>query len=85
MDGQPKQRLNKFLALQLGISRRQADELIASGKIFINEHGATLGARFEPSDNIKLGDKIISTTPEEKVYMLFNKLRNYVCTRKKQG
>ena len=85
MDGQPKQRLNKFLALQLGISRRQADELIASGKIFINEHGATLGARFVPSDNIKLGDKIISTTPEEKVYMLFNKPRNYVCSRKKQG
>ena len=27
------ERLNKFLALQLGISRRQADELIERGRI----------------------------------------------------
>ena len=31
-----KNRLNKFLALQLGVSRRQADELISGGKISIN-------------------------------------------------
>lgn len=85
MNNQTKQRLNKFLALQLGISRRQADDLISSGKISINGQPAELGARFEVSDVIKLGEKIISTTPEEKVYILFNKPRNYVCSRKKQG
>ncbi len=85
MDKQSEQRLNKFLALQLGISRRQADDLISSGKISINEQKATLGARFKPSDTIKLGEKTISTTPEEKVYILFNKPRNYVSSRKKQG
>lgn len=79
------ERLNKFLALQLGISRRQADELIERGRISINDKTAKLGARFENNDTIKLGEKIISKNPEEKVYLLFNKPRGFVCSRKKQG
>ena len=79
------ERLNKFLALQLGISRRQADELIERGRISINNKTAKLGARFENNDTIKLGEKIISKNPEEKVYLLFNKPRGFVCSRKKQG
>ena len=54
------ERLNKFLALQLGISRRQADELIERGRISINDKTAKLGARFKNNDTIKLGEKIIS-------------------------
>ena len=80
-----KNRLNKFLALQLGVSRRQADELISSGKISINGKKAELGARFLDSDEIKLGDKIISSKKQEFVYLLMNKPRGYVCSRKKQG
>lgn len=79
------ERLNKFLALQLGISRRQADELIERGRISINDKTAKLGARFEIDDTIKLGDKIISKNPEEKIYLLFNKPCGFVCSRKKQG
>ena len=79
------ERLNKFLALQLGISRRQADELIERGRISINDKTAKLGARFKNNDTIKLGEKIISKNPEEKVYLLFNKPRGFVCSRKKQG
>ncbi len=79
------ERLNKFLALQLGISRRQADELISSGKVSINGKKAELGARFLSSDEIKLGDKIISSKKQEFVYLLMNKPRGYVCSRKKQG
>ena len=67
-----KNRLNKFLALQLGVSRRQADELISSGKISINGKKAELGARFLDSDEIKLGDKIISSKKQEFVYLLMN-------------
>ena len=79
------ERLNKFLALQLGISRRQADELIERGRISINDKTAKLGARFKNNDTIKLSEKIISKNPEEKVYLLFNKPRGFVCSRKKQG
>lgn len=38
-------RLNKFLAEHLGISRRQADDLIATGKITVNGQTAILGQR----------------------------------------
>ena len=79
------ERLNKFLALQLGISRRQADELIEKGKISINGKAAKLGARFQDTDIIKIGDKVISNNREERIYLLFNKPRGYVCSRKKQG
>lgn len=82
---QKTERLNKFLALQLGISRRQADELIEKGRISINEKTAQLGERFKAGDEIKLGEKIISKTREEKKYVIFNKPRGYVCSRKKQG
>ena len=55
MDNQPKHkpqlqpqtqlRLNKFLAERLGVSRREADELIAAGKITINGRVATIGEK----------------------------------------
>ena len=82
---QKTERLNKFLALQLGISRRQADELIEKGRISINGKIAQLGERFKAGDEIKLGEKIISKTREEKKYIILNKPRGYVCSRKKQG
>lgn len=82
---QKTERLNKFLALQLGISRRQADELIEKGRISINRKTAQLGERFKEGDEIKLGKKIIPKTREEKKYIIFNKPRGYVCSRKKQG
>lgn len=78
-------RLNKFIALQLGVSRRQADDFIAGGKITINDRRATLGARFSANDIIKLGEKTISNQPEDFEYILFNKPKGYVCSRKKQG
>lgn len=78
-------RLNKFLALQLGISRRQADEMISSGKILVNGKIAKLGARFIESDEIKIGDRLISSELNKKQYLLFNKPKGYVCSRKKQG
>ena len=82
---QKTERLNKFLALQLGISRRQADELIEKGRICINRKTAQLGERFKEGDEIKLGEKTISKTREEKKYIILNKPRGYVCSRKKQG
>ena len=38
-------RLNKYLAERLGVSRREADDLILSGKILINQNPAKLGVR----------------------------------------
>lgn len=44
-------RLNKFLAEQLGISRRQADDLISAGKISVNDRPAVLGQRVNLPDS----------------------------------
>jgi len=77
-------RLNKYLALQLGISRRQADNLIDQQKVTINGITATLGARFNDGDIITVnGTKLQGTT--EYQYIALNKPTGYVCSRKMQG
>ena len=40
-------RLNKFLAESLGVSRREADDLIVAGKILVDEKPAVVGLRIE--------------------------------------
>lgn len=77
-------RLNKFLAEQLGLSRRQADDLIAAGKVKINEQVAQLGARFGETDKVFYNGKEIGHTVKY-VYLGMNKPVGYVCSRKRQG
>lgn len=77
-------RLNKYLALQLGISRREADEYIERGDVRINNQPATLGARFSEGDEITVKNKPVQRTAE-KQYIAFNKPVGYVCSRKRQG
>lgn len=77
-------RLNKYLALQLGISRREADDYIDRGEVTINGVAATLGARFVESDTIAVrGESVKGSTAFE--YIAFNKPINYVCSRRQQG
>lgn len=77
-------RLNKFLALQLGISRREADELIEKGRVQIGSSTATLGDRVTPTDIIYVDNKKIDSS-QQYIYILFNKPTGYVCSRRKQG
>ncbi len=84
-DQQPELlRLNKYLALSLGISRREADNLIDSDKVTINNDKATLGSRFVMGDNISVNGKLI--TGETKYeYVALHKPTGYVCSRRQQG
>jgi len=77
-------RLNKHLALQLGISRREADDLIEKGAVAINGSPAILGARFEAGDEITVNSKPI-TDKTAYQYLAFNKPVGYVCSRRDQG
>ena len=77
-------RLNKTLALRLGISRREADDMIEAGKITVNGKTAELGARISNNDTILAGDTHVPTSTEYQ-YVLFNKPTGYVCSRKAQG
>lgn len=77
-------RLNKFLALHLGISRREADNLISQKKVKINNEIATLGARFNEGDEIIINGKKLQESVKYQ-YLALNKPVGYVCSRKQQG
>ena len=78
------QRLNKFLALHLGISRRQADKLIEKGIVRVNDMPAVLGARIQETDEVFVGDKPVNTQTAF-VYLALHKPAGYVCSRRRQG
>lgn len=100
MDSQPQSiRLNKFLAERLGVSRREADELIAAGKVTIDGQVASLGDRITwagdaAKKNAKTGPvhqpmvyckgKLVPFDTEF-AYLAFNKPVGYVCSRRAQG
>ena len=76
-------RLNKYLATNLGVSRREADNLISAGKILVNNKPAEIGARVEDGDEVVVDGKIISNATL--IYLALNKPAGYVCSRKRQG
>lgn len=77
-------RLNKFLAERIGISRRQADDLIAGGKIQVNGKNAQLGARIDNTCKVCYNNKIIPFETSY-IYLAMNKPVGYVCSRRQQG
>ncbi len=77
-------RLNKHLALTLGISRREADNLIDNKKVKINNKIASLGARYNEDDKISVDDKLIAGKTKY-LYIAVNKPVGYVCSRRQQG
>ena len=77
-------RLNKFLAERLGVSRREADDLISAGKVSINGKPAELGKRIDKNDKVCYNKKIIPFETDF-LYLAFNKPVGYVCSRRAQG
>lgn len=77
-------RLNKYLALHLGLSRRQADELIEKGNVSVNGHTAVIGARIVSSDKVSVKGRPVDASTAH-IYLALNKPANYVCSRKQQG
>ena len=83
MDNQ-QVRLNKFLAERLGCSRREADEIIQSGKITVDGKTAELGARIDKSNKVCYNKRIVPFQTEY-LYLVFHKPVGYVCSRHQQG
>lgn len=77
-------RLNKQLALMLGISRREADALIEAGKVTVGGHIAILGERLSTDATIEVNGKPL-TGHTEFQYLLLNKPISYVSSRRQQG
>lgn len=77
-------RLNKFLAERLGLSRREADDAIAAGKVKIDGETAQLGTRVSEENQVVFDGRPV-IFKKAYTYLLFNKPEGYVCSRKKQG
>ena len=77
-------RLNKFLAERLGVSRREADDLISSGQITVNGQIASLGNKVDAKSIICYNNKTIPFETNY-TYIAFNKPVGYVCSRRAQG
>ena len=84
IDKMPQLRLNKFLAERIGISRREADDLIATGQVKINGKVAVLGARLDEKDKVWYNGSIIPFQTDY-LYLAMNKPVGYVCSRRAQG
>lgn len=80
----PKLRLNKFLAERLGVSRREADELISAGKVTVDGATAILGTKIDETSKIFCNNKEVFFQ-NEYIYIAFHKPVGYVCSRRAQG
>lgn len=83
MTDQPT-RLNKYLAFQLGISRREADDLIEQGRVTLSGETAKLGAQIIPPVEVEVDGKLIASS-QQYAYLLLNKPVGYVSSRRQQG
>lgn len=77
-------RLNKYLS-EAGIcSRREADRLIESGKVFVDGVSAKTGQKVFPSQNITVAGQR-AAREKEMILLAVNKPRGIVCSSKNQG
>ena len=79
----PLLRLNKYLA-DLGLaSRREADALIADGKVLINNLPATLGQKVDPdTDTVTIAKETIEQKEQNQIYYLLHKPAGYTTSSK---
>lgn len=75
----PEVRLNRYLANAGICSRREADVIIQSGAVKINDEVVSeLGTKVKPGDTVHYGGEKISG--EAKRYLLLNKPKDYITT-----
>lgn len=77
-------RINKYIALATGMSRRKADEAVTWGRIKVNGNVATAGQDVQDTDTITLdGDPVAAPTRYQTI--ILNKPVGYVVSRDGQG
>lgn len=74
-------RLNRYIAHCGVCSRREADVLIAEGKIRVNKNVVTeMGHKVMPGDKVFMGKKLLKK--EDYAYVLLNKPKDFITTTK---
>lgn len=77
-------RINRFVALSTGTSRRRADELIAQRKVQVNGRTANPGQDIGTQDQVTV-EGISISAPQQPTTIMLNKPVGYVCSRVGQG
>ncbi len=72
-------RINRYISDSGCCSRREADRLIAEGRVRINDQVAQLGQRVQPGDRVTLNGKPVTGSGPKK-YLALYKPRGIVCT-----
>ena len=73
-------RLNKFMSEIGYCSRREADRLIASGKVLVNGKKAEIGVKVSPEEEITVNGELLNNSKNKNIYLAFNKPKGIVCT-----
>lgn len=76
-------RLNKYLSEAGVCSRREADRLIADGRVTVDGRIAQTGMRISPGQEVRVGRKVVSKR-DEMVVLALNKPKGIVCTEEKR-
>ena len=76
-------RLNKYLSEAGVCSRREADKLIAAGRVTVDGVRAETGMKVEPWQVVRIGKKQVSRQ-EEMIVLAVNKPRGIVCTEERR-
>jgi 23S rRNA pseudouridine2604 synthase len=73
-------RINKYLSETGFCSRREADKLIAEGRITINGKTPEMGTKVSLDDEIRVDGKLVREKKEKRIYLAFNKPAGIECT-----
>ena len=73
-------RINKYLSEIGYCSRREADRLIADGRVLVNGEPVEMGLKVSAEDKIVVNGEAISNPENKLVYIAFNKPKGIVCT-----
>ena len=77
-------RINKFIALATGMSRRAADAVIAEGRVRVNGQSTGVGTEVTTKDIITLDGNVVRADMP-KTTIILNKPAGYVVSRDGQG
>ena len=79
MSKQTEIRLNRFLAERLGVSRREADDLIVKKRVLVDGQSAVLGCKVDKNSKVCYNGEML---PFEAIfsYVMLNKPVGYIKT-----
>ncbi len=78
-------RLNKFIAMHTGVSRRNADDIIKEERVLVNgKKIKNLATAVKEGDEVAVDGKKIKYKEEPKIYIMLNKPQGYITAVKSE-